>query len=608
MKRLLAILLVAATCWAHVAGRKDLKPSKAAADLKKARAKMNAAKHHLAARGKYACCMKQGSCDLCVRRHGSCACAANLAKGAGVCGQCQADWQAKGKTYPLLASDKQIWGRTAELTPELEEAKQMLLDAKRVLVSEKRYSCCVRGGCDECAYEGDCPCGSELAKPASESKGICGSCLDGWHAGEGAFPGIARSELKLAPMEAGMMSEGAMAGMSPNVAQAGWYTSGTSQTPRDSPMFMIDRAAAGGWTIMAMGQAYLLYTGQSSPRGGDKFFATNWIMPMATRSLGRGQLTLRSMFSLEPATVTSGRYPLLFQSGETYQRRPIIDGQHPHSFLMELGAAYSLPVARSTSLNFYGGARGEPAIGPGAYAHRLSQSENPLAVLAHHYQDSTHIAGNVVTAGITHRAITIEGSGFLGREPGESRWTLERGGIDSWSTRLTVTPTSRIATQFSYASLNAPESNEPDSKATRMSGSVTYVRPHAYGGHWASTILWGRNHKLGHHDEPGARFNSYLAESTLRWQRKNWAWTRFELTDKDARLAGREDESPIGRVKAITLGYSRELPISTSWLGFALGGQVSSYWTPPALRPFYGDHPVGAQIFLRMRLRTEASR
>jgi hypothetical protein len=599
MKRLLCLLLLGANGQAHVAGRKDLKPSKAAPELKRARAQMDSAKRALG--GKYSCCAKP-SCDICARRHGSCACAANLAKGAGVCGQCQSWWKAKGKSHPLLSSDKQKWGNTAALTPELEEAIATMLSAKRTLVQEKRYACCVRGGCDECAHEGECPCGGELAKPPATSQGVCGSCLDGWHAGEGSYPGVTLAELKLAPMED--MAGGMMGGMSPNVPASGWYTSGTSQTPRASPMFMTDRRA-GSWTLMAMGQLHLLYTAQSGPRGGDKLFSTNWLMPMASRRLGRGTLTLRSMFSLEPATVTQGRYPLLFQTGETYGGgRPIVDGQHPHSFLMELGAAYSLPVAESTSVNFYGGARGEPAFGPGAYAHRLSQSENPLAVLAHHYQDSTHIAGNVVTTGFTHKWLTLEGSGFLGREPGEARWQLEKGGIDSWSSRVTVTPTANLAAQFSYASITAPEATEPDSQATRLSGSITYVRPHSQG-HWASTLLWGRNHKLPHDGKPGAKFNSYLAESTIRLRTRHWLWTRFELTDKDSRLALRDSEDPIGRVRAITAGYSRELPgIRTApWLSFALGGQFTAYFAPPALEPFYGGrNPVGAQIFLRARL------
>ena len=84
--------------------------------------------------------------------------------------------------------------------------------------------------------------------------------------------------------------------------------------------------------LMFHGNAFVVGTRQSRPRGGDKFFSTNWFMPMAQRSLGPGQLTIRSMFSLEPATVTDRRYPLLFQQVETAYGAPIADGQHPHDF------------------------------------------------------------------------------------------------------------------------------------------------------------------------------------------------------------------------------------------------------------------------------------
>lgn len=59
-------------------------------------------------------------------------------------------------------------------------------------------------------------------------------------------------------------------------------------------------------------------------------------MPMAQRKLGPGILTLRAMLSLEPATITDRRYPLLFQLGETAFGVPIADGQHPHNLFMEL--------------------------------------------------------------------------------------------------------------------------------------------------------------------------------------------------------------------------------------------------------------------------------
>ena len=70
--------------------------------------------------------------------------------------------------------------------------------------------------------------------------------------------------------------------------------------------------------------------GGTGDRGREAFFSTNWIMPMAQRSFGPqgrgGQLTLRAMFSFEPATVGKRNYPELFQQGETalwraYRRR-----------------------------------------------------------------------------------------------------------------------------------------------------------------------------------------------------------------------------------------------------------------------------------------------
>ena len=147
---------------------------------------------------------------------------------------------------------------------------------------------------------------------------------------------------------------------------------------------------------------------------------------MAQRSLGPGQLTIRAMFSLEPATVTDRRYSLLFQQGETAYGAPIADGQHPHDFFMELAALYDLPVSEHNLLTFYVAPEGDPAIGPTAYPHSTSASENPVGTLGHHQEDSTHIANDVVTVGITHRIVRLEMSGFHGREPDEFRWNIDQ--------------------------------------------------------------------------------------------------------------------------------------------------------------------------------------
>ena len=163
------------------------------------------------------------------------------------------------------------------------------------------------------------------------------------------------------------------------------------------------------------------------------------------------------MLSLEPATITRREYPLLFQQGETAYGNPIADGQHPHNFFMELAAIYDLRLSRNGLLSFYLAPVGDPAIGPVAYPHRASAAEDPLATLGHHQEDSTHVAADVVTVGVTYRIVRIEASGFHGREPGENRWDINQGAIDSWSTRLTLHPGRNWSGQFSYGASRVPK-------------------------------------------------------------------------------------------------------------------------------------------------------
>jgi len=414
---------------------------------------------------------------------------------------------------------------------------------------------------------------------------------------------------------------------------SGWYSSGSSQVPAATPMDML-HASIRGWDFMFQGVVFGVYTNQTGPRGRDKLFSPNWLMPMVSHRLGRGLLTVRSMLTLEPLTITGKRYPLLFQTGEVANRIPIINGQHPHDLFMELGVAYHYPLGERTALNFFVGPRGEPTLGPPAFPHRASASENPVAVISHHYQDSTHISSNVVAAGLTFGAFTLEASGFHGRESDDRRWGLEKGAIDSFATRLTVTPTPRWAAQFSMGRINNREETHPDRDSLRTSASLGYARPLA-GGHWVSTLVWGRNHDLEFTQQPNAQlllptpkgsqrstivtvptrvrgyiYNSYLAESTLRFGR-NWIWGRAENTDRDNLLLYEEapfvlfaDEQRYTRVQAYTAGYERELPSPASWLSVGLGGQIMTYGVPANLRPVYGDHPAGMQFFLRLRLKT----
>ena len=44
------------------------------------------------------------------------------------------------------------------------------------------------------------------------------------------------------------------------------------------------------------------------------------------------------MFSLEPFTLRDIGSPQVFQTGETFNGAPLIDYQHPHDLIMNLGA------------------------------------------------------------------------------------------------------------------------------------------------------------------------------------------------------------------------------------------------------------------------------
>src|SRR6185369_13146765 len=147
--------------------------------------------------------------------------------GKGACGECAGSWSARGKKITVLPADHQACPMPAHTEPptaQLTIAAESLLKAKRTLVSEGRYACCIRGGCAMCAREAHCPCGGDLA---GKRKGVCGECLDGWRSGRGAFGNIDPGEVLLADPDPDMeaMSFGPSA----------WFASGTSQVPSAAP-------------------------------------------------------------------------------------------------------------------------------------------------------------------------------------------------------------------------------------------------------------------------------------------------------------------------------------------------------------------------------------
>ena len=349
----------------------------------------------------------------------------------------------------------------------------------------------------------------------------------------------------------------------------------------------------GGWEFMAHGTIFVDYNQQGGPRGVGKAESVNWGMLMQQHKLGSGTILFTQMFSAESLTSPHPGFPELFQTGETYHGQPLIDHQHPHNVFAELAALYTLPLTEKVSWELYGGPSAEPALGPVTYIHRASASELPMAPLGHHLQDSTHTSFGVVTTGFIIDRVKLEASAFNGHEPNEERWSIQLGALNSWSGRASIAPAKNWVAQYSMGRLEHPEALEPGSQ-WRQTASVEYYRP-ITNGSWATTLVWGRVHKIA----TATNLNSYLLESTLNFAKRNYAFTRLELVDKDE-LFPDAPIHPRYRIGAYTFGADRDLVHNRTWQ-LALGGDVTFYSKPAVLNAAYGTNPVSFQIFLRMR-------
>lgn len=349
----------------------------------------------------------------------------------------------------------------------------------------------------------------------------------------------------------------------------------------------------GGWEFMAHGTIFVDYNQQGGPRGAGKAESVNWGMLMQQHKLGSGTILFMQMFSAESLTSPHPGFPELFQTGETYHGQALIDHQHPHNVFAELAALYTLPLTEKVSWELYGGPSADPALGPVTYLHRASAAELPLAPLAHHLQDSTHTSFGVVTTGFIIDRIKLEASAFNGREPNEERWSIQIGALDSWSGRAWIAPAKNWVAQYSIGRLEHPEALEPGSQ-WRQTASVEYYRPMTNGS-WATTFVWGRVHKI----LTGTNLNSYLLESTLNFAKRNYAFTRLEVVDKDE-LFPDAPIHPAYRIGAYTFGADRDLVHNRTWQ-LALGGDMTFYSKPAVLNAAYGTNPISFQIFLRMR-------
>lgn len=372
--------------------------------------------------------------------------------------------------------------------------------------------------------------------------------------------------------------------------------SGTSWVPDAAPHEGA-HATRGAWSLMAHGFAMAVGDKQGGPRGDEKFFGASMLMGMATRPVGPGRLGLRTMVSIDPATIGKKGYPLLLQTGETADGvSHLIDRQHPHDLFMELATTFSVSKG-SRSIFAYGGLPGEPALGPPVFMHRPSGIEFPGAPISHHWLDSSHITFGVVTAGVIAGGWKLEGSLFKGREPDQNRTDIESPKLDSRSARLSWNPTPNWALQASRGRLTSPEQLAPEVDTDRTTASALYSRAGSRS-RMDAALAWGRNR-----NRPGRTLDAFLGEATFVARERHHVFARGEVAEKDELFD--EDHPFHGRAFTVgkaEIGYLYDFHRAPR-VAVGIGATGSIYFVPDPIGGEYGDAPAGGMLYLRAMLR-----
>jgi hypothetical protein len=366
--------------------------------------------------------------------------------------------------------------------------------------------------------------------------------------------------------------------------------SGTSWQPDLSSHGGVHRQA-GDWMLMGHALMNGVYAWSDGPRGDEKAFVSGMIMGSARRDLGNGDtINLRLMASPDPFMGASG-YPLLFAAGETANGQDeLVDRQHPHELIMEASASYAHRLDEDRSVFIYAGLPGEPAFGPPAFMHRVTAMDSPEAPLSHHWLDSTHITFGVVTLGYVQGPFKLEASRFRGREPDEDRYDIETGALDSNAVRLSWNPNQRLALQISWADLESPEQLHPDEDEERWSASAIYAQPIGEEGLWTTTLAFGTKAHDG-----GDWRDAWLLETAYA---PNEAWTVFARAEQIETEALVATETEAAR---LSLGAIRDFRLREH-VTFGVGGLVQQHFTSDALESAYGEDPLGAMAFVRLKI------
>lgn len=365
---------------------------------------------------------------------------------------------------------------------------------------------------------------------------------------------------------------------------------GQDRHDHDSPS-----PSAGAWVWSIDGQAFIGYNYQYRRfRDFDAVESQNWLMATVSKSMGPATaLHLNGMFSLEPFTLRDIGSPQVFQTGETFQGAPLIDYQHPHDLIMNLGGDIARAIG-TTTVTVAAYAVGPAPIGPEVFMHRASAAENPQSPLSHHYLDSTHVTPGVVTVAVERAGFTVEAGVFHGQEPDEDRLDLDTASLDSFGARAGWAD-GPWSFQLSAARLETPERTSPYD-ATRLSASASFFK-----GDDDRSIAWTA--AFGQNREVFGNLEAYLFEGNRRAGRHAFyaraEWVAKDILDAGFHPIGTEHVHRQSNIGALTLGYVRDFSVR-DWGRVGVGGDVTGYRVPANLKESYGS-PVSFHAYVRLR-------
>lgn len=379
--------------------------------------------------------------------------------------------------------------------------------------------------------------------------------------------------------------------------------SGTGWLPDAAPKFGYMKHTD-NWMYMIHGNIYTIYNmqdvGNEGTRGDEQLYSTNWIMGMGQTQVGKnGMFRFSTMVSFEPLTIGGAGYPLLFQSGETWEGVPLVDHQHPHDLFSELSVMYSHKLTEDISGFVYLAYPGEPALGPVAFMHRPSGIVISNTPLGHHWQDATHVIWGVGTLGFTLGDLKVESSIFTGTEPDEDRYNFDEPRFNSYSLRLSYNLLSNWAFQISRGWMYDVHALGPREDKTRTTASVIHAARLTPDIFLNTSAVWGYNETIGGH-HPAS--HSFLVETSLT-KNETTVYGRYEFVEKSTEdlllneaIYGHGNLYP---VNDFTLGIQQKL--FNVWnTNVSLGTQASLYITPEGLEEVYGENPWGVQFYLRI--------